>query len=36
MAVQLLGSRIEFPDSERVTTVLSPRLVERHSVEPPG
>lgn len=32
IAVQLLGSRIEFPDSERVTSVLSPRLIERQSV----
>lgn len=32
MAVQLLGARIEFPDSERITSVLSPRLIERQSV----
>ena len=34
-AVQLLGARVEFPAAERVTTVISPRLIERASVEPP-
>ena len=33
MAVQMLANRIEFPDSERVTSVISPRLVERDSVK---
>ncbi|MGA7729825.1 MAG: LacI family DNA-binding transcriptional regulator [Chloroflexia bacterium] len=36
MAVQLLGYRVEFPDSERVTSVLSPRLIERQSVVSPA
>lgn len=31
MAVQLIGSRIEFPDSERVVSLTSPRLIERQS-----
>lgn len=32
MAVQMLVSRFEFPQSERVTSVFSPRLIERDSV----
>ncbi len=36
MAVQLIQNRIEFPDSERVVAVLSPRLIERGSIAAPG
>jgi LacI family transcriptional regulator len=36
VAVQLLLNRIEFPDSERVTSVISPRLITRNSVAPPA
>jgi len=32
MAVHLLANRLEFPDSEAVTSVFSPRLIERDSV----
>ena len=32
MAVKLLINRIEFPDAERVTLVIRPRLIERESV----
>lgn len=32
MAVQMLANRVEFPHSEQVTSVLSPRLIERDSV----
>jgi DNA-binding LacI/PurR family transcriptional regulator len=36
LAVQLLSYRVEFPDSARVTSVLSPRLIERQSVAAPA
>ena len=32
MAVKLLINRVEFPDAERVTSVIRPRLIERESV----
>jgi len=32
MAVKLLINRVEFPDAERVTLVIRPRLIERKSV----
>jgi len=32
MAVKLLINRVEFPDAERVTSVICPRLIERKSV----
>jgi LacI family transcriptional regulator len=32
LAVQLLADRIQFPESDRITTLLQPRLVERRSV----
>jgi LacI family transcriptional regulator len=32
MAVKLLINRVEFPDAERVTSVIRPRLIERKSV----
>jgi LacI family transcriptional regulator len=35
MAVQLLVNRLEFPDSEKVTAVMRPRLVKRQSVAAP-
>lgn len=31
LAVQVLMNRLEFPDAERITAVISPRLVERGS-----
>lgn len=34
LAVQLIGNRLEFPESERVIAVLKPRLIERASVAP--
>jgi LacI family transcriptional regulator len=36
LAVHLIRNRIEFPDSERVVTVVKPRLVERGSVATAG
>lgn len=33
MAVQLLNNRLDFPDSEPVTALLRPRLIERDSVK---
>jgi LacI family transcriptional regulator len=35
VAVQLLTMRVETPEAARLTTALSPRLVERASVAPP-
>jgi LacI family transcriptional regulator len=35
MAVQLLINRVEFPDTEPVTLVIHPRLIERESVATP-
>jgi LacI family transcriptional regulator len=32
IAVQLLVNRVEFPDTEPVTSVIHPRLIERESV----
>jgi len=32
MAVQMLANRVEFPNAEKVTSVLTPRLIERESV----
>lgn len=32
LAVQLLADRVQFPDSEKITTLLQPRLIERGSV----
>ncbi len=32
LAVQLLADRVQFPDSEKIITLLQPRLVERQSV----
>jgi LacI family transcriptional regulator len=34
LAVQLLADRVQFPDSEKIITLLQPRLVERRSVMP--
>lgn len=35
LAVQLLADRVQFPDSEKITTLLQPRLIERGSVLAP-
>jgi LacI family transcriptional regulator len=35
IAVQMLANRVQFPEAERVTTVLRPRLVERESTSQP-
>ncbi len=32
MAAQLLTNRLEFPDAEKVTAIMRPRLIERQSV----